>query len=407
MTSSLRTVPLADTLIKAKAFAAELGVTRVTDTTWLDCIGVPVYSSIRPDAVPNSLCVNAGKGVHPDEAKVGAYMEAIEFALAEYRNRSIEVVMSTPGEVMSQKGIEFDFVDLCPILGRQVDADGPLACVEAEDIATGNRILLPAELAFSPFSENPGQRIFGTSTNGLSSGNTVAEATLHGLCEVIERDTQSFNFVRDKSRYVHFDHPSENIDILRDRIVGASLQPVLRYTPSRFGIPYFQGFILESSDEAPIAISQGAGLHLIRDIAAVRALAEAAQSRLSYIHGGRDDLIERYDYFANQDGEVERQATSEVRSRILNESNSIAYSEIASAAPNFSTIDDALQFLRAKLAEAGIRQVFRVRLSSETMPLAVVKVIVPKLEHFQPTLKRVGPRLVDYMDNKGSADEQV
>ena len=58
--------------------------TRVTDITRLDWAGVPVYASIRPEAYPGSLCVNAGKGVTPLEAQVGAYMEAIEYAFAEY-----------------------------------------------------------------------------------------------------------------------------------------------------------------------------------------------------------------------------------------------------------------------------------------------------------------------------------
>src|SRR5262249_22585260 len=83
LSSSLRTTPLAVTLARARARARALGITRVTDVTRLDRVGVPVYASIRPTAAPGSLCVNAGKGLHAQEAEVGAYMEAIEFALAE------------------------------------------------------------------------------------------------------------------------------------------------------------------------------------------------------------------------------------------------------------------------------------------------------------------------------------
>jgi len=83
LSSSLRTTPPEVTLARARAVAPSLGITRVTDITRLDRVGVPVYASIRPTAAPGSLCVNAGKGLHPIEAEVGAYMEAIEFALAE------------------------------------------------------------------------------------------------------------------------------------------------------------------------------------------------------------------------------------------------------------------------------------------------------------------------------------
>ena len=80
LSSSLRELPLNETLRRARGMARGLGISRVTDITRLDRVGVPVYVSIRPGAQPGSLCVNAGKGMHPLEAQVGAYMEAIEFA---------------------------------------------------------------------------------------------------------------------------------------------------------------------------------------------------------------------------------------------------------------------------------------------------------------------------------------
>lgn len=399
MTSSLRTRSLAETLTTAREVARQLGITRVTDTTWLDRLGIPVFSSIRPDAMPDSLCVNAGKGVHPDEARVGAYMEAIEFALAEYRNTHVDVVMSTPGEVASQPGISFRFVDLCPTLGRKVDAAGPLACVEAHDVVSGQSVLVPAELVFSPYPENPGQVIFGTSTNGLASGNTVLEATVHGLAELMERDVQALNHFCDASFLIDFDVPAPDLDQLRERVAGAGLQAEVRYTPSEFGLPYFQGFIMEPTNDDPIAISVGSGLHPIKEIAAVRALAEAAQSRLSYIHGGRDDLIERFKYFAQQDPEQERAAEQELRRRVTDNSRSIRYSQIPSAA-GFTSVDEALADLLAALSDRGVEQVLRVVLSPEDSPLAVVKVIAPKLESFQPNLKRVGPRLVQMTQDR-------
>ena len=61
--SSIRARAIAQTLEYAKALAAELGITRVTDTTRLDRAGVPVFASIRPGADVGSLCVNAGKGL--------------------------------------------------------------------------------------------------------------------------------------------------------------------------------------------------------------------------------------------------------------------------------------------------------------------------------------------------------
>jgi ribosomal protein S12 methylthiotransferase accessory factor len=90
LSSSLRRRSAEETLrIIANDIAPQLGITRVTDTTWLDRIGIPVFASIRPDALKGSLCVNAGKGLRSVEAKIGAYMEAIEFSLAQYNTAQL------------------------------------------------------------------------------------------------------------------------------------------------------------------------------------------------------------------------------------------------------------------------------------------------------------------------------
>ncbi len=397
MTSSLRKASLSDTLAHARKLAVQFGITRVTNTTWLDKIGIPVFASIRPDAVEGSLCVSAGKGMRAEEAQVGAYMEAIEFAVAEYRNRNIDVFISTPRRVAAQSGFAHDFVDFCPILGAPIDPDGLLVCVHAQDIATGKLFAVPAELIFSPFSENQGQRIFGTSTNGLSSGNSVDEASVHGIAEIVERDVQAFNFMKDTSRLMLRDCPVDTLDPLFCRIEAAGLSAVVRYTPSVIGLPYVQGFIMEPFDDAPIAISCGSGLHLCRDIASVRGLAEAAQSRLSYIHGGRDDLIERFKYFSANDRQAELDAVARLRSHINDPSEAIAYSQIEDANAQIDNIDSALECLLKRLRSQGFSQVLRVVLSKNDSPLAVVKIVIPGMESFQPALKRAGPRLSRYI----------
>jgi ribosomal protein S12 methylthiotransferase accessory factor len=378
--------------------ASKYGVVRVTDTTRLDRIGIPVFASIRPSAEPNSLCVHAGKGVRREEAKVGAYMEGIEFAAAEFRRRNIKVYESTPRKVANQQNFHGDFVDLCPVLGQTIDPDEIIPCVDAEVLPTGERISVPAELVFFPYNENRAQRLFGTSTNGLCSGNSTDEASLHGLCEVLERDVQAFNFIHDESGFV--DLPTEGIvKNLTHRIAEAGLEPVLRYTSNRYGIPYFQAFILEPSDLNPIAISHGTGCHFITEIAAVRALTEAAQSRLSYIHGGRDDLIERTKYFASQEPSAEKRETKRMRARVLSRDRLIAYRDIPPTA--LGSIEIGVQAnlteMIHQLDKRSSSQTLRVVLTPLDEPLVVVRMIVVGLESFEPSLKRAGPRLRDHV----------
>jgi ribosomal protein S12 methylthiotransferase accessory factor len=100
LSSSLRSAEPETTLARARRRAGPLGITRVTDITRLDRAGIPVYASIRPGAAAGSLCVNAGKGLRPIEAEVGAYMEAIEFALAEPGASHVTTVRATARDVL-------------------------------------------------------------------------------------------------------------------------------------------------------------------------------------------------------------------------------------------------------------------------------------------------------------------
>ncbi|NEC66053.1 YcaO-like family protein [Streptomyces sp. SID9727] len=394
MTSSLRECSLEETLKKARAVAPLLGITRVTDTTWLDRVGIPVYASIRPGAQRGSLCVNAGKGLRPDEARAGAYMEAIEFAAAEFSPDKWDITCLTPAQITAQDGALFEFIELCPILGRTMDKDDRLPCVEARDLAAGKPVSIPAELVFSPFSWPTGPRMFGSSTNGLSSGNTLLEATVHGVAELLERDVHAFHLIRDTSLPVRTDsltgHPAE----LVRRAEDAGLDVALRTTPNPFGLPYFHAYLLEPEDTAPVAISFGAGLHVNQEIAAVRALSEAAQSRLSHIHGGRDDIIDRHDYFDAAARDAELRATAELRRRVRDPAGMVPMSALPDFSHEVDTLTDALDLLLDRARAVGVRQVLTVDLTPvPDAGLHVVRVVAPRLESFQPSLQRVGRRL--------------
>src|SRR4051812_30484027 len=71
----------ADTLRDFGRHLPRMGITRLTNVTGLDSIGIPVVQAIRPNS--RSLSVSQGKGVDLDAAKVSAMMEAIELWHAE------------------------------------------------------------------------------------------------------------------------------------------------------------------------------------------------------------------------------------------------------------------------------------------------------------------------------------
>ena len=282
----------------ARALARALGISRVTDITRLDSVGVPVFASIRPDASPGSLCVNAGKGLRFAEARVGAYMEAIEFAFAEYNRAGLAVIEAPAGAVYEGAAREDSILDFCPRLGTEIPLDRPIACVAAADIVTGESFLGPAELVFMPFPADAGSpSYFGANSNGLASGNTVIEATIHALAEVIERDICSFYTMDDVSALVQPDTYPPALRRILHAIARAGLTLYVRNVPNRFRMPFFTATVVDEHRLDPVFVNGGQGCHPNRDVAITRAITESLQSRLSLIHGGRDDLTDAYDRY--------------------------------------------------------------------------------------------------------------
>lgn len=398
LSSSLRRRSAEETLkIIVSEIAPRLGITRVTDTTWLDRIGIPVFASIRPSALKGSLCVNAGKGLRPAEAKIGAYMEAIEFSLAQYNTAQLTLLKTTPKHLIESHEGRIAFNQFCMLYGFSADVDSLIMAIEVEDVLRKQTVLAPAELVFIPYPENPGQQIFGESSSGLASGNDLVEASVHAVCELMERDVQAFNHLHDRSCLVNLDRYSADTDVLIKKIHDAGLSLSVRFTENCFGLAYFQAFIMEESSQAPISVATGSGLHPIKEIALIRAICEAAQSRLSHIHGGRDDIIERVKYFEKKGRSIELQAISRLRTVATSRNQMIDYSSIDCQEAAIPTIESAWELLIERLQRAGLSTVLRVLLSKASDDITVVRIIIPGLEAFEPGLKRVGPRLSTYV----------
>ncbi len=397
LSSSLRSRSPDETLRYAKILAAQAGITRVTDTTWLDKIGIPVFAAIRPAAASGSLCVHAGKGLRIEEARIGAYMEAIEFAYAEQRRSTVSTFYETPRNIERSLG-GAKFVDLCPLLGRTVDPNKEILCVRGYNLANGESVSLPAELVFLPLREPPGQRLFGESSNGLCSGNQVSEAVVHGLCELMERDVQAFNYIHDQSLPLDVSSVPDELQSLTEKILAAGLSLSVRCTSSVFGFPYFQAFIMERSLESAINVASGFGLHPVKEIGYVRAVTEAAQSRLSHIHGGRDDIIDRVKHFAHAGRDVELSATRKLRAYADSGQTKLMFSDISALSPAEVSIDGLLELTRNSVTRVTRGPVIVVPLTHPKSQLQIMRVIAPGLGSFEHNLKRVGPRLRDYAE---------
>src|SRR5262245_23952282 len=77
-----RVVPSAVTVERLLALRGHYGITRVSDVTGLDDLGVPIHIAVRPRSI-SSTSVHSGKGVTSADSLTSALAEAIEIDCAE------------------------------------------------------------------------------------------------------------------------------------------------------------------------------------------------------------------------------------------------------------------------------------------------------------------------------------
>jgi ribosomal protein S12 methylthiotransferase accessory factor len=396
--SSLRARSIAETLEHARRIARQVGISRVTDTTRLDRIGVPVFASIRPTAVAGSLCVSAGKGMSLEEARIGAYMEGIELAYAEPGRNRLPIIATKASQILDGAARSGAVYDFAPKL--RINDDTLIPCVEARDIRSDQTFLVPAECVVFPLMREQGGGLFGSDGNGLCSGNTVEEATLHGLAEVLERDITSFIFgVRRNTRLVRQETLPTEIRQLATRLAAGGFDLYVRYAENSFGLPYFMAAVNERDVEN--AAHRGDGCHPCRSIALTRAVCEAMQSRLTDIHGGRDDLsIHRS---RERPGDDHPDACRRFVAALAS-GEPVDYLRIPDHSDIARDIPSALSFLLRLLEGQGFRHILRVVLSPADLPISVVRVVVPRLECHIGLANRVGQRLKAAYEQARQAD---
>jgi ribosomal protein S12 methylthiotransferase accessory factor len=120
-----------------------------------------------------------------------------------------------------------------------------------------------------------------------------------------------------------------------------------------------------------VGFYQGFGAHLSPEVAIARALTEAAQTRLTYIAGGRDDFFPA-DYARATDpallADLWAELTAPCETPILVDDLPRATS---------ANLGEDLAILLDRLAAAGSPQVIAVDLTHPALGVPVVKVLIP------------------------------
>ncbi|CAN5507300.1 YcaO-like family protein [soil metagenome] len=374
-----RCIAPGETLARLRPHFSRLGITRLGDLTGLDKLGIPVAFAARPNSF--SLSVSLGKGPDRDSAFASAAMEAAEMAIAE--RLPIDPLEASVGELkaLGRPTIDIGLVTRCQP-GR-MKADEPIIWVTGQNLLDGRPVLVPWALVgldhrLAPIGYHDA---FEVSSDGLASGNTPAEAVLHGICELIERDAySSLQFLsgerlRDRYRSVCTTGDMQ-LDMLMAAVERFGLRVQLLDMTTDIGVPAYMAILLPVAGGEPgregMALCGGCGCHPTRRRAIMRAITEAAQSRLALIAGARDDLSQSNYGFGG-----------EPRQRQLSTTLCPLDTPTELIAPDDSppeTIGTQISLLLNRLSAAGISQVVVVQLDAEPFGVSVVRVIIPDLQ---------------------------
>ena len=362
----------AETVAAMRPHFPALGITRLARQTGLDSLGIPCFAAFRPNS--RSIACNQGKGVDDDAARASAVMEATEYAIAE-QPAGVRVVASS--EVLEASGRRvFDPGRAMPI-GAGLSPRGWIAWLDGRSLADGEQVMVPLDLV-SLNGERPDLAGVCQHTNGLASGNTTNEATFHGLCELVERDAAAlWSLLPLPAKQARCVAPESFADPLVgdlvERFESAGLDIRLFDQTSDLRLPTI--LAVSAPRDHGLArhfdVAAGAGTHPDPARAALRALTEAAQTRVTSIAAARDDI--RPDTY-RLDGSAE--AFALLASRPLR----------GNLAPRLAgrTAPELLAETLARLSARGVDDIVSVRLDSGDMGIAVVRVLSNLLEDRGP-----------------------
>jgi YcaO-like protein with predicted kinase domain len=374
-----RAMPPQETLARLAPYLAEYGITRVANITGLDELGIPVVMAIRPNA--RSLSVSQGKGADLVAAKVSALMESIEQHHAEHDR--LHLRWASHDELARREPVIDP--DRLARLGRRYDGRAKILWSAAKQLSDGATYWVPYELVHLNFTLPlpPGSGYFLGGSNGLASGNTYAEALVHAIDELIERDALTLLYRRSQAEQQRrrLDPASVTDELcasLLARYERGGVAVGIWDATSDLDVPTYLCDVIDRETNVfrPLGSARGTGCHIDPAVALARALTEAAQSRLTRIAGSRDDLQS-----AHVDVHRSPDKIAADRARVL--AASATGARLARFDPPilpFASFEQELAHLLERLRAAGVESVLAVDLSPPDRPFHVVRVIAPGLE---------------------------
>jgi ribosomal protein S12 methylthiotransferase accessory factor len=356
---------------------SRFGITRVANVTHLDRIGVPVVAVYRPNA--RSLSVAQGKGCTLVEAKASGLMESIESYHAEHIDLPLR--LDSHGRLRQHFRVA-DVAGLPRLTTSTFHQDDRLLWVGGTDLMTGKPTFVPFETVHTdfrlPLPEGGGA--FLMSSNGLASGNHPLEATSHAICEVVERDATTLWSLLPPSKKAQTRVDLSSVDDARcldvlAQFENAGLKVGVWNTTSDTGIASCYCTIVDRDPNIGLLMSpsSGAGCHPRRRVALLRALTEAAQSRLTVIAGARDDVAA-----VQYDAAVARESSRRCREELASVTPYVEFHDIPDV--DHASAEADVHWELEHLASVGLKQAVLVDLTRAEYQIPVVRMVIPHLE---------------------------
>lgn len=371
------------------------GITRITNITDLDRIGIPVFSAIRPSAQGGSVSVYAGKGAKNEQAEASAIMEGFERYSAEMKEEDYDKII-----VSSIEDMDKDYIDPRTLyLPKDMDENKlnnlKLEWYPAADIISEKEYYVPANAVFHPYIpyNKEATAIFKGNTNGLASGNIIEEAVLHGIFEVIERDAWSiFELTHKNGKEIDINTIENPIVLdLLNKFKSESINIKLIDITNDIGVPTVTASSDDNILKDPALLCLGVGTHLDPNIAIIRALTEVAQSRATQIHGTREDTT-RANFMRKAGYErmkrINRQYFEEEEDKkSIDDMNHLGT----------TSIKKDIEQCKKHLQNAGFNKILYTDLTREEIGVSASRAIIPGAEVYTIDPDRLGKRYLNFL----------
>ncbi|OLC22812.1 MAG: hypothetical protein AUH71_05525 [Thaumarchaeota archaeon 13_1_40CM_4_48_7] len=429
-------MPIRETLDKVIPIAKSIGITRIADTTHMDRLRIPNYSSVLP-GTEDIIWVYNGKGLTKEHALASVIMESIERYCSLPSSRNHRFIVGTYEE-LSKKYSVLHPDEVVEAFRFKYRSEMVLDFIQGTELFSNTPILVPAALALYRYGYSTASLSTGTSpatndksinpflkthTIGLASGNVLEEAVCHALCEVIEHDAVSIAelvgsaipytilrkmvdslrangyrimeipanvYVDDNSLFPDVDISGLDfspINYLISRFEKSGVPLLLKDVTSDIGIPTFIATSFEWITHDYAFSAYGQGTHPDARVALIRAITEVAQTRTTNSQGSRDDL-KKVKYEENNYDQNKRNW------KFVESKERAKFSKINSHV-NEDILDD-INLLLSHIKKSGLKKAIIVDLTNPNIGVPVVRALVPGLENFDESKSVMGKRAKEH-----------